>query len=94
MPLDWRDIAGAPKDGTRIWGWLSDEGIHLLRWGDAAEWALRNGGTPDEYISCWVKVCDEDDGDWSPRFWLPVEALPAPQSCASGRWRDELPAHT
>ncbi len=73
----WRPIETAPKDGQIIWAWLKQTGVRAVRWGSAEEWAERDGGNPDDYESCWVQA-DDDDEIWSPRWWLPYDAIPEP----------------
>jgi hypothetical protein len=94
--MDWQAGDTAPKNGKPIWGWLYDNGIHLMRWVTAEENAAANGSdAADEYISCWVKVADESDGDWTVKFWLPWESLPVPPGVGWDatymKWRDGPP---
>lgn len=94
--MDWRPISEARKDGTKIWGWLYDSGIVLMRWMTAQENADEAGDpeNPDEYIACWVKASEPSDGEWHPKFWLPFEAINTPPNVIwvsdadTGRWRD------
>ena len=88
--MDWLPIETAPKDGTKIWAWLYDTGIVLMHWMSAEENAAEDGnGNPDDYLSCWVLSGDPTD-DYSPKFWLPFDAIKAPPGCAwtGRRWRD------
>lgn len=73
----WQPIETAPKDGQIVWAWLYQTGIRAVRWGTAEEWAERLGGSPDEYQDCWVEA-DDDSEEWSPKWWLPYDAIPAP----------------
>lgn len=94
--MNWQLGDTAPKNGKPIWAWLYDEGIHLVRWVKAEENAKNDGSdNPDDYISCWVKVADKGDGDWTVRFWLPWDAIPIPagvgMSIEHMKWRDGAP---
>lgn len=76
--MQWKESAveQPPKDAD-FWGYLSNSGIHRLRFKSAEENCREDGGTdPSEYIECFVKVYDPSFGEWSPRFWLPLEAIP------------------
>lgn len=94
--MDWQPIKAAPKDGTKIWAWLYDEGIHMAHWMTAQQNAdvADDGGQPDEYIAGWVKSAETEAGDWAPQFWLPLDAIPTPNGVAwindgyGGKWRD------
>jgi hypothetical protein len=77
--LEWQPIATAPTDGTHIWAYLFDSGIQLMRFGTAAEWAEKEGGKPEDFLSCWVEVNDETEV-WSPKYWLPKDAIPLPEA--------------
>lgn len=74
---EWQPMETAPKDGQIIWAWLYQTGIRAVRWGTAEEWAESLGGSPDEYLSCWVEA-DDDSEEWSPDWWLPYDAIPVP----------------
>lgn len=95
--MEWRAGETAPKNGKPFWGWLYDEGIHLVRWVTAEENAAADNeqGDPDEYISCFVKVTDESDGDWTVKFWLPWDEISAPTGVGldimNANWRDGSP---
>ena len=73
----WRDMDSAPKDGTEIWAYLFDSGIRRVRWCSAEESAEIEGGAPDDYEACWCEVDDWDE-IWSPKWWLPLNAIPLP----------------
>ena len=95
--MDWQPGNTAPKNGKPIWAWLYDSGIHLVRWVSAEENA-GNAGEPEnaaEYISCFVKVADEDDGDWTVKWWLPWDAITSPPTVGLdpgySKWRDGAP---
>jgi len=93
---EWQSIETAPQDGTKIWGWLYDSGIVLMHWMTAEENAADDGSdNPDDYISCWVKSCEPEDGDWSPKYWKPFDSIGIPPGVkwTGRRWRDtsELP---
>lgn len=95
--MNWQSGETAPKNGKPIWAWLYDEGIHLMRWVTAEENA-GNAGDPekaDEYISCWIKVADDSDGDWTVKFWMPWDAIPTPDGVGMhpgyNKWRDAAP---
>lgn len=93
---EWQSGDTAPKNGKPIWAWLYDGGIHLVRWVTAAENAENDGSNnPGDYISCWVKVADKDDGEWSVKFWLPWDAITIPPNVGmfpgENRWRDDAP---
>ena len=78
----WRPIASAPFDGTPIWGFLYETGIRLLRWVSPEECAEYEGSYDvEEYDGCWVEVADFDE-EWSPEFWMPLDALPLPEGAA------------
>lgn len=80
----WRPIETAPKDGQIIWAWLKQTGIRAVRWASAEEWSDREGGDPDDYESGWVQADDEDEM-WSPKWWMPYEAIPEPQPAPQGK---------
>jgi hypothetical protein len=77
MDATWQPMSTAPKDGREIWAYLYDSGIRRVRWCTAEEAAEIEGGHPDEYEATW---CEADDWDqtWTPRWWLPLDALPEP----------------
>lgn len=75
----WLPIEMAPKDGTVIIAYLYQTGIRYLRWMSPAECASYEGFPQDveDYDGTWVESHD-DSSDWSPRWWLPADALPEP----------------
>lgn len=78
-PADgWRPIESAPRTGEFIWAYLYNTGIRQVRWMAPNECAELEGGTAADYDGSWVEAGDRED--WSPRFWLPIDALPAPPS--------------
>ena len=95
--MKWQPIATAPKDGTKIWAWLYDTGIVLMHWMSQEDNAAVDGGDPEDYISCWVLSGDPRD-DYSPKFWMPYEAITLPPGVVwtGSRWRDseQVAAHS
>lgn len=81
MNLNWQHIDTAPKDGTVIWAYLNETGIRRVRYLSPEEIAMIDGGDPSEYDGTWVEEADEDE-DWNPRFWLPLDAIPVPAEAA------------
>ena len=75
--MTWRPIKTAPRDGSPIWGFLHETGILLLRWATPEECAAEEGGDASNYDGCFVQVSDFDE-EWSPAWWLPLDALPLP----------------
>ena len=76
--IEWQPIETAPKDGTPVWAWLFDVGIRQVRWWSAEEIAEEEGDDePENWAAGWYEVRDWNEG-WSPKFWLPVNAIPEP----------------
>lgn len=73
----WLPGKDAPKDGTHFWGYLYDSGIRKLRWSTAEEAAAEENGDPENYRGDFVEVRDTTE-TWSPKWWLPLNALPEP----------------
>jgi hypothetical protein len=86
MPLLWRDISTAPKDGADILTFREDAGIFISRWDCAASFL-----TSDEIEA--MDMTDEDlhaedwfcadfvcgsrlDGDLAPTLWMPLPSEP------------------
>lgn len=87
---EWKPIETAPRDGTKIWGWMYDSGIVLMHWMSAEENAAEDGSdNPDDYISCWVKSGEPDEDAW-PKFWQPFDAIGVPPGVVwtGSRWRN------
>ena len=59
-----------PKD-VPFWAYLYDQGIHLMEWCPREKSAEEEGGKPEDYRDCYVRVDDHSDA-WEPRFW-PLE---------------------
>lgn len=76
---NWLDGKTAPKDGSPFWAYLHQTGIRKLRWATSRELAEDEGGDPEDYIDgCFVECCDFSS-DWTPKYWLPLNAIPEPE---------------
>lgn len=75
-PSGWRDIASAPKDGTKIWLWGKRKPeVKLWRW------AYFIGSQNGEWRSCDKEAqgwAANNGPDWSPTHWQPFAAPPPP----------------
>lgn len=81
--LEWRP-APAPQDGTEFWGWRGIDGIRRARFVSAADYVERNNkeGEPEDYEDGYSDV-DDDDDVWTPKWWLPIDAIPEPPAAAT-----------
>jgi len=83
----WEDIATAPKDGTKIWGYCPKFGqreTYMNKYGDGspgyAEWKAGRG--PLECGWEWSEPKNNWSHKWSPTHWR--ELPPAPPIAAGG----------
>lgn len=60
---DWKPIESAPKDGSHIIAARFSRGhldwVSHAHWASAEDSAEAEGGSPDDYISCWSREGDE-----------------------------------
>ena len=70
---EWKDIASAPKDGTRflaVWGKYEIQLTHWHSWPDELQYRIKAGGT-------WV-ADDRVAMNAQPTLWMPMPPLPEP----------------